>query len=179
MASEAVVRMSEARERHGASDWVSASFDAQRRFLEGAHRLARGNVDVQRRFVRAFGNSLDAQRATQREAMALAEGVLRGSLVAARTSMPGREADTAGFEDAIEEGLASVDELQAEWGSATSRALADGVELNDELLSMYADLLDASFEAALEANEGVAEGAERFARSPRQAVDVEVEGEDA
>lgn len=122
---------------------------AQRRSIEHAHRLARGNVSRWEGVVRALRRSNDAQHRAQVESMAVVTSALRGSYVAGRTSLPLREADVASVEDAFEAGLASAEELQEEWGSMSART-ADGFYQMAELLVDGTDeLVDRTFETAL------------------------------
>lgn len=158
-------------------NWVERTFDVQRRFIEQSHRATRRNLAAQRRFSRAFVNSMDAQRDAQREAMTLANSAFRSSLVLTRTSLPGDEEEVGEFEDAFEAGLASMADVGDEWGSIVTRTVAGAVEMNDDLVGLYEDLVDASFDAALEANDRLAERATRASEPPRGAVEIDIESE--
>lgn len=155
----------------------ASPFGMQRRVLEQAHRATRQSVDVQRRFVRAFADTLDAQHDAQHDTVQLAETALEAWFVGARTSMPPDDIDVSEFEIARLDVLSDIEELQEEWFSAFSKSVTDGVELYDQAARGYLDALDTSFEAALDANDRAAEAATRFAEAGERAIDIEVESQ--
>jgi len=129
----------------------------QRRWLEAARRATRNGVESQRRLVRAFADSGDAQRAARRQTTAALDSVVESTFVAARASTGDGGVDDV--EARVEQGLGVLDDAREEWWETTSRTLNDGADAYDSLLGAYADILDAGFAFALDANEIVASNA--------------------
>lgn len=156
------------------SRWLAAPVELQRRNLELSRRLARRNVRLQRRLSRAFVESLDAQRGAQREAIGLYDNVLRSLLAMQGAAAPGDQRD---LQEAFDAWLTTLEDVQGEWNAVVARSVADGLEASDGLLGLYGTFLDASFDAALDANERLATGPAWAPGPAGEAVEVAIDEE--
>lgn len=152
-------------------------FDVQRRSIDRSHRIVLQGIDAQRRFLRAYRRSLDAQRAAGETAAAAVTSALDAFVIAAFDATPGEETEVDRMEARFEEGLAAFEDARNEWGSLVLQSMRDGVDTYDEFVGSYGALFDASFEAMRDANEWFDATANRFGEPPADAVRVEISDE--
>lgn len=158
---------------------VSLSLDVQRHGLEQARRIARANVALQRRLVHGMTRSLEEQRAAERAATDLLDRTVRLPLIAARSSVPDADEELTEVEAWLDESLAAWGELREETRPVLDEVVTDWVSTYDDWARRYADLLDASFDAALATNDRVAEAAERTGGFGGRGIPVEIEEEES
>jgi len=137
---------------------TQSAFEFQRRWLSTARRATQQGVETQRRLVRAVTDTTDAQRAATEQATAVFDSAFENAIATARAS--GADVGLEEMERTYDDGRSSMEDAREEWWDATERTLDDGARAADGLLDAYADLLDAGFGFALDANDVLASNVE-------------------
>lgn len=136
-----------------AADVTAAALDRQRDAIELAHRAVSQGTTLQRRAMRSFVDSLDAQRAAVEGTSMLFDVAVDSSMLLARAAMPDDDAafDRAGAR--FEEQLDDIDALQDSAWELYARSVEAGYESFEAYADVYADAVDASFESAIAGTE--------------------------
>lgn len=153
----------------------ATAFAGQRRALELTHRAMSQGLSVQRRVVKSFVDNVDAQREASERATEFVDSALETTMLMANASVPGEAAAFEDFEYRFDEQLEAFDELQDATWTMLARSMEDGLSAYEGYADVYAEAIDASFEAAIEGTDWMSDEVAGLANRRERAVEIDIE----
>jgi len=152
-------------------------FDRQRSAIELTHRAFSQGSAVQRRAMRSFVDSIEAQRALSEQATAFVDSAMETAVILTTANLPGDEAAMDAAEARFEEQRNAFGAFHDASWSLLSRSMRDNLAAYERYAEVYDDAVDAAFDTAAEGTDWMSERASGRLRNPERATEVEIDVE--
>ncbi|MFC4990169.1 MULTISPECIES: hypothetical protein [Saliphagus] len=139
------------------NDPLTAVFDAQRTAVEQSRKLTHDTIEAQRASFDAAGEMLAASERLTEQNAELTTGAVGAYFDALEAAFPEGAVDTDELRAVVEEGVETASESQLESLAAMADMVEESGAAYDGVADTYAEAVDSSFDAYLDAHENVEE----------------------
>ncbi|WP_207587767.1 hypothetical protein [Halomontanus rarus] len=131
----------------------TAVFDAQRTAIEQSQSLTHDALEAQQTSFTAFADALAASENLVEQNAELTKGALHAYFDTVESNLPEEAADFDELRDLVDDGFDTATEAQLDSLDAAIEAVEESGTAYDEFAADYADVVDSSFDAYLDAHE--------------------------
>ena len=135
------------------TDFITATFDLQRTVVEQTHEATVDAIEAQTEAVTAAGDAVQETEAFTDSAATLTRQSWHALFDAMEANLPEDVADFDQFRAFVDDSLDASVKTQAEFRDAMVDYLEESSEAVEAAAENYTELVDSSFESALEAHE--------------------------